>query len=262
MGARATMRIIAERYEAVSQNAGGRPIVVSSERLCGWGGAKLCSDEEEKRYPPSPTDSKYLNAGGYIGPADALATMINAVIELKETAVGEQEEKARESDQYFFKRFFWDHQDMIALDYHQRIFGNFLEVVNKPCDNDWVPQCAVMPCCTESDNFREFHKLFYGRYKVQDCAVWRGDHLPISWHGNGAGKWLYLLSLDSLSLHCGMVANITLARYPVEMLEGVFNRFEKRSSAQAAQWPGGFLLRDARAPIQREDIPAECEGRS
>jgi len=256
--ARATARLIAERYEAVATGAGPdghggprRPVVASTERLCGWGGAKLCSDADEARYPESPTDSKYLNAGGYMGPADALATMISAVLELKESAQGEELEKGRDSDQYYFKRYFWDNQHMIAMDYHQSIFGNFLEVVNKPCENDWLPQCARKPCCTESDDFRRFADLFYGRYEVRGCAVWRGSNLPVSWHGNGAGKWLWLLALDRLALECAPAANVTLARYPVEMLRDVYDKFEKRSISQQ-DWFGGFLLR---GPMSLSEAP-------
>lgn len=252
--ARITASIIIERYDAISGGVDGqgpwKPIVASSERLCGWGGAKLCSDEDERRYPDSPTDSKYLNAGGYLGPADAISTMITAVLELKENARGDVREKGRDSDQYFFKRYFWEHQDMIALDYNQSIFGNFLEVVNRPCENDWVPQCAKRPCCTESDNFRHFHKLFYGRYQVRGCAVWRDGNLPVSWHGNGAGKWLYLLALNRLALQCAAPANLTLARFPADMLEGVFEKFERRVATMTVDWPSGFVMLEAATPSE------------
>lgn len=209
-----TSRVIAERYEALASGPPRRDIVMSTERLCGWGGAKFCSPEDEARYPEAPTDSKYLNAGGYIGPAEALSEMISAVLQMKRTATGEHKEKGRMSDQYFFKLYFWDHQDRIALDYHQSIFGNFLEISNRPCESDFAPICAVKPCCTESDNFRRFHQIFFSRYKVKGCAVWRKNNLPISWHGNGAGKWLYLLALDQLSVRCGPAANVTREQMP------------------------------------------------
>jgi len=262
-----TTRVIIERYEAIANGVAGtsdaslrRPIVASTERLCGWGGARLCSDEEEQRYPMAPTDSKYLNAGGYLGPSEALSEMITTVLRMKENATGEEMEKARDSDQYFFKRYFWDHQGLIALDYNQSIFGNFLEVVNRRCENDWLPQCAVRPCCTESDNFRRFHKIFHGRYEVRGCAVWRQRNLPVSWHGNGAGKWLYLLALDGLSLQCAPVANLTLEQYPLESLKGIFDRFEERSAAERGVWPGGFLLRDPKAPVEApsKEPPLDC----
>jgi len=257
----ATARLIVERYEAIVGSEGQRkPIVASTERLCGWGGAKLCSDEDMARYPPSPTDSRFLNAGGYLGPAKALATMILAVLNMKESATGDEQEKSRDSDQYFFKRYFWDNPDKIAMDYNQSIFGNFLEVVNKPCENDWVPQCDVKPCCTESDNFREFHRIFYGRYQVRGCAVWRGDNLPVSWHGNGAGKWLYLLALDRLSLFCPSVANLTLTGYPTDSLRHLFGRFNHRSASGDYAWRSGFLLRHPSAPLDppNEELSAEC----
>eukprot|EP00434_Breviolum_minutum_P003605 symbB.v1.2.003174.t1/scaffold173.1/size339812/17 len=107
-----------ERFESLSYAlASGPPrrdIIMSTERLCGWGGAKFCSNEDEARYPKAPTDSKYLNAGGYIGPAKALSDMISAVLHLKRTATGEHKEKGQMSDQYFFKLYFWDHQDLLG----------------------------------------------------------------------------------------------------------------------------------------------------
>lgn len=257
----ATARLLAERYEAVASSSGTRkPIVFSTERLCGWGGAKLCSEEDEARYPESPTDSKYLNAGGYMGPAGALSEMIDDVLLRKESADEVDTEKGRDSDQYFFKRYFWDNKHMIALDYGQTIFGNFLEIVNKLCENDWVPLCAVKPCCTESDHFKTFHSTFYGRYDVRRCSVWRQGNLPASWHGNGAGKWLWLLALDRLSLQCGTAANFTLARYPQEMLRGVFDKFERRALQESGTWAGGFLLRQATGLIELPEggLPAEC----
>eukprot|EP00913_Durusdinium_trenchii_P025469 g23908.t1 len=181
---------------ALASGPAPRAIIMSTERLCGWGGAKFCSIEDEARYPEAPTDSKYLNAGGYIGPAE---DMISAVLRMKSTATGEHRQKGQLSDQYFFKL-------------------NFLEIANRPCESDWAPVCAVKPCCTESDNFRRFHQLFFSRYKVKGCAVWRENNLPISWHGNGAGKWLYLLALDQLSLRCGPAANVTRAQMPEQMM--------------------------------------------
>merc|ERR1712048_565047 len=160
--------------------------------------------------------------GGYIGPAYALADMIFAVLEAKNAASGAEREKSAESDQYFFKRYFWDNQDTIALDYNQSIFGNFLEVSKRSCESGWIPQCAFKPCCTESDNFYLMPELFYGHYEVRGCAVWRDGNLPISWHGNGAGKWLYLLSLDGLSRHCAIVANLTLKRYDTGLVQDLF----------------------------------------
>ncbi|CAJ1388452.1 unnamed protein product [Effrenium voratum] len=251
-----TARVIARRYEELA--APPRAIVMSTERLCGWGGARFCSQEDEARYPEAPTDSKYLNAGGYVGPAEELLEMLSAVLHMKSTAVGEHYEKGQLSDQYFFKLYFWDHQDRIALDYHQKIFGNFLEISNRPCDTDWAPTCAVKPCCTESDNFRRFHELFYERFTVKACAVWREDNLPVSWHGNGAGKWLYLLALDQLSLNCGPAANVTRAQMPEQMMADLFHKYEARAQSEGDNWPGGFLTSVATHLEEPSDEIPQC----
>ena len=34
-----------------------------------------------------------------------------------------------------------------------------------------------------SDSFRRLHEVFYGNYRVEACALWRRENLPIAWHG-------------------------------------------------------------------------------
>lgn len=237
--AEAVSRIIIERYEAIV--AGSRSeVVFSSERLCGWGGGHICSDQDDSRYPQAPTDSKYLNAGGYIGPAPALLRILQWVL-AKATAVREgktgsdplrwkttaQDAIAGETDQYFFKMYFWEHPESVTLDYHQYIFGNFVEVEGAVCRDGWRPRCSMQPCCTVSDSFRRFQEIFYGNYRIETCALWRKNNLPITWHGNGAGKWLWLLSLEELSRNCPFVANLTVQRYPVQAILDLFDRFDE-----------------------------------
>lgn len=239
-----TALLIVRRYEEILGTS-GKQVIFSTERLCGWGGAHLCSDEDEARYPEAPTDSKYLNAGGYIGPAAVLERIISDVLEMAQTAktnaeLGDLRAKTTaensaggETDQYFFKVYFWTHPEVVAMDYYQGIFGNFLEVKRQPCENGWRPQCAFQPCCTESDEFRRFHEVFYGKYEVRECAVWRQGKLPVSWHGNGLGKWIWLISLNELSSSCNYFARLVLSNYPVTMLDGIFERFER---IQTRRW--------------------------
>merc|ERR1712194_319308 len=33
-------------------------------------------------------------------------------------------------------------------------------------------------------------------------------NLPVTWHGNGCGKWIYILSLDTMAQQCPMVAEL------------------------------------------------------
>jgi len=85
--------------------------------------------------------------------------------------------------------------------------------------------------------------------------------LPVSWHGNGAGKWLWLLALDRLVLQCSPAANLTVARYPEKVLQGVYDRFEERSARFGEAWPGGFLLRSALSLAEAPtELPQSCLG--
>ncbi|CAK9032158.1 Asparagine synthetase [glutamine-hydrolyzing] 1 (Glutamine-dependent asparagine synthetase 1) [Durusdinium trenchii] len=236
-------RLIVERYEAIVAGSSVE-VVFSSERLCGWGGGHICSEEDDARYPPAPTESKYLNAGGYLGPAAALLRILRWVLARTDTREegGEalrwkttaQDAAGGETDQYFFKMYFWEHPESVTLDYHQSIFGNFVEVEGKPCHDGWRPRCSMQPCCTVSDSFRQLQQVFYGNYRVDGCALWRQNTLPITWHGNGAGKWLWLLSLEELSRSCPFIANLTVQRYPVQPILDLFDRFD-RSRVQIQQ---------------------------
>lgn len=231
--------LVIRRYEEILGAGAGRKAIFSSERVCGWGGAHMCSDADLARYPEAPTDSRFLNAGGYIGPASVLMRIIGAVLSIagrakQDAGFGDLRAKTTatdaaggETDQYFFKLHFWEHPDEIALDYHQSIFGNFLEVEGVPCYDGWRPTCAAQPCCTLSDDFKRFHRTFYGSYEVRGCSVWRKGRLPISWHGNGAGKWLWLIALEELTRVCTYVANLTVQQYPIEPIEKLFEEFDQ-----------------------------------
>ena len=133
--------------------------------------------------------------------------MARLVVQVIELSRGHAE--SENSDQFFFKKTFWEDQSSIALDYDQVLFGNFLEIREEPCENGWAAPCAIRPCCTASDNFWQFASVF-AKYQVQGCSVWRFDNLPVSWHGNGAGKWMYLIALDRLALTCGPAAAKTI----------------------------------------------------
>eukprot|EP00397_Hematodinium_sp_SG-2012_P007351 GEMP01007396.1.p1 GENE.GEMP01007396.1~~GEMP01007396.1.p1 ORF type:complete len:733 (+),score=152.95 GEMP01007396.1:611-2809(+) len=211
----------------------GKRIVVSAERICGWGGAYLCSHEEADRYPDSPTSAKFLNAGGYLGRAKDLHSMISEVIEQRAMHCGPNPDSrycggpGGEADQYFFMQYFWNHMDIVALDYHHSIFGNFLEVGRFTCENQWKPRCAFTPCCTESDAITTFNLTYNARYKTRECAVWRQDNLPVLWHGNGAGKWFYLISLNRLISHCQHVAQEALEQFDEDNMLYIILGMEK-----------------------------------
>ena len=132
-------------------------------------------------------------------------------------------------DQYLFMKFFWESMDIAALDYHQLIFGNFIEIEQMPCPDGWKPRCAISPCCTLSDRIENFSNFMYNVYSVNECSVYRRDHLPIMWHGNGCGKWLYLLSLDQLSHKCTPVSqlSVTVVRDSIYEDNDMLQRLER-----------------------------------
>jgi len=208
----------------------GKPIVISSERLCGWGGAFLCSQEEADRFPDGPTSSKFLNAGGYVGLARDLHSMISEVIATRAELCDKDPDSRYcggpdgQADQYFFINYFWNHQDTVALDYHHEIFGNFVEVGETVCRNGWKPRCAFKPCCTESDEILEFNRTYNDRYEVNNCTVTRHGHTPITWHGNGVGKWFFFISLQRVVRNCAHVANEMWKVFSVDqMMEGIYS---------------------------------------
>lgn len=341
--------------------------IIPIKTFLSWGGAHLCTIQDEARFPHSPTSSKYLNAGGYIGAATNLAQMVREVRSFaEECQSSEVLRRTRECgsgegnpDQYLFMKFFWANQDTVALDVHQSIFGNFIEIEKDICPDGWKPRCAVTPCCTTSDRIENFGRLAYRQYQTRGCGTFRRvvdvpgfDHpervwanyleggaaadseeeysssneiyktendppwnpplnlgrtelqsylqkketylmgssedsesetltdissdsegnvklkpnfklsfnstelslsptlhdktnyphqdidlfnLPISWHGNGCGKWIYILSLDALSGQCPVVSHLaaTEGRHRLKQDQEVLTRLE---NMQKRRW--------------------------
>ncbi|KAF4726951.1 hypothetical protein FOZ62_023591, partial [Perkinsus olseni] len=243
----------------------GKPIVMSTERLCGWGGANECSEEEIARFPEASTDSRFLNAGAYMGGRDALLSMLSWVIEFAGTA-------DFKSDQRLFFEFYWSHPHLVALDHQQLLFGNFIETVGVPCPDGWKPPCAHQPCCTISDDFALFNETL-GLYDVRGCEVARrvdsGDHrLPIAWHGNGVGKWMFLLIVDELARQCPPVAEAILSSTSADNILSGFaaighhqERSESYRAATASREVGGMgvsALLDTMEPGSGEVMGTEA----
>ncbi|KAF4677404.1 hypothetical protein FOL47_001616 [Perkinsus chesapeaki] len=196
-----------------------KPIVMSTEQLCGWGGANECNEEEIGRFPKAPTNSRFLNAGAYIGERSALISMLIWVINFANSS-------DFKSDQRLFFEYYWSHSQLIALDYHQVMFGNFIETVPVACPDGWKPPCAQQPCCTISDDFGLFNETL-GLYDIRGCEIRRrlsGSEyrLPVAWHGNGVGKWIFLLVVDELARECPAVAEAILNATSVD---GILNGF-------------------------------------
>lgn len=103
---------VGEKQELISRfEKFTKPIVFGAE--------KLCSPDKnlEGSYPPSPTDFRFLNSGGFIGRVWALRRCMSdyAYSDLVE-------------DQRFWTKKFLENLDLIELDYENRIFLNCVDV--------------------------------------------------------------------------------------------------------------------------------------
>jgi len=154
----------------------------------------------------------------------------------------------------------------IALDYYQSIFGNTIEIEQHACVDGWKPRCAIEPCCTQSDRIEHFGHLGYTKFLVRECSVFRrneilppgavggaaaggsqsGDpggvasvNLPITWHGNGCGKWLFLIALDQLSTD----------QFPLACFDGGLSPPQSHATARSAVF---FVLRRRPAVYRAE----------
>ena len=61
-----------------------------------------------------------------------------------------------------------------------------------------------------SDSFRRFQEIFYGNYRIETCALWRKNNLPITWHG-------YLAYLGIGSRIGGLRHNMGVCKNPASI---------------------------------------------
>merc|ERR1711865_288315 len=90
-------------------------------------------------------------------------------------------------------------------------------------------------CCPTTFMFDRLHETYFARFAVEGCIIRRGDEMPISWHGDGLGKWMHLLALTDLAGDCHRVARLVLANHPVDMLDHLFARFSATQKPGSAQ---------------------------
>lgn len=107
----AAKREILNKYEKFP-----RPLVFSAEKPCHPPG-------NSHKFPTSETSLRFLNSGGYIGPA---GVMLKALDEIQ--AKGFQ---LGSCDQLAWQKLFWARPDVIALDYRAEIFLCMAEGPNK-----------------------------------------------------------------------------------------------------------------------------------
>lgn len=95
----------------------GRALIFTAEKNC-WPYAELASE-----YPPSPTQFRYINCGGFIGEVGLIAELLTTYSHPPAgTNSLEADQRYRWSNQYYWTRVYLIHQDLIMLDYQAEIF--------------------------------------------------------------------------------------------------------------------------------------------
>merc|ERR1711934_641446 len=88
----------------------------------------------------------------------------------------------------------------------------------------------VSRCCPAASSFDWLHETYYSPYAVEGCVLRREGRMPISWHGDGLGKWTYLLALTDLAFNCHRIARLVITNHPTDMLDHLFSSLLPRRS--------------------------------
>jgi len=217
---RRAARIVSGRYTHVIHLRGAEtvaPVVAATETIC-RSGDWPCAAEDAVGGP-------FLHAGGLVGFPEALEDLLTKLLILSA--------ETGETDANTLLRFYhhW-RPDVVVPDDHELLFGSFAVALPGPC-NQSNPRtfhgafCAPEPCCPIGSDFELLHH-FYDKFLVEGCIVRAHAGTvegPVSWHGDGVSKWLYLLAVQKLATTCQTVAQSILRHHPADMLEYVTRHF-------------------------------------
>mmetsp|Transcript_73155 Transcript_73155/g.114522 ORF Transcript_73155/g.114522 Transcript_73155/m.114522 type:complete len:525 (+) Transcript_73155:37-1611(+) len=234
-------RHVMARYEAAiadtTHPTSDRPVVVATDVLC-YG----CTEEEAMLH--------FLRPGGLAGSAEGLALVVHEILSVAE----DTNKDGRVNPAHGLRQLLLrpDMLGWLVPDRKQRLFGSFAEAVPGPCpdgsrsqttfctDSAFTAASASVsedryPCCPVGADLHSLHEAYYPRYSVQGCAMRRFGDMPVSFHGDGPGKWPYILALHDLASNCRRVARLVLHNHPVDMLDHVFKLFSDTQQPGAAQ---------------------------
>jgi hypothetical protein len=243
-------RRLTDAYEAVLADAGvsphERPVVVATERICRHGNEAPCTAEE--------ASTPFLYAGGFAGSAEGLSKVAASM--LQDLSAKPAGTAASWQDATVFLRRFAQRPQSVGLvvgDHRQRLFGSLAEAVPGPCPEGQgvTTFCIgdieaakkkvemvgdnVSRCCPAASSFDWLHETYYSPYAVEGCVLRREGRMPISWHGDGLGKWTYLLALTDLAFNCHRIARLVITNHPTDMLDHLFSLFAATQKPGSAQ---------------------------
>lgn len=167
-----------------------KPIVFTAERNC-WPYAGLSG-----KFPLSASPARYLNCGGFIGPAGAIAFLLRKYPSppsshgffqkinwrIKRILSGKESDPDniyKWSNQYYWSHVFLENQDMIALDYNSEIFLELAPALNELMPNlkQFRAQMEESPLYKnersriEADCRFMDHRLLYAPTQTTPCQV-------------------------------------------------------------------------------------------
>ena len=203
---------IFQKYDCIRH---GKELVMATESTC-WVG-RYCTEEDMKRFysgVSAPSYSAFVNSGLLIGSPLRLYDMFSEIVERNGSAfIPKYKGTMKYDDQMAFVQYYDRHRDIVALDYHQHLFGSIV-TSHKSERTHTIPFVCVKQDSPPAEDIYDFNcddmtskaqRLGSLRLNPSTCLYVRhaealksdprlyeayrtlaGD--PVIWHGNGAGK--------------------------------------------------------------------------
>ena len=124
------------KYDCVRQN---KSLVMSTESSC-WIG-RICTQEDIQRYyghASSPSYSSFINSGLSMGSPSALVHLLEYVVSSNASLIN-----GKLDDQLGYASYFATFPSLVALDYHQELFGSLAFAVKINDENTSSLTCEI-----------------------------------------------------------------------------------------------------------------------
>jgi hypothetical protein len=207
------------KYDCVRQN---KSLVMSTESSC-WVG-RICTKEDIKHYyghASSPSYSSFINSGLSMGSPSALVHLLEYVVSSNASLINGLLE-----DQRGYASYFAAYPSLVALDYHQELFGSLALAVKVNDDNTVSLTCEKSIEAEMRAQTAFLHKL--------DCDGLDSTILP-------------LRKFHVQNTNCSIVRYRNPARYKVEYPYA----FNCADLSKEIYSKGGFYLDQALCAIMR-----------
>lgn len=213
--------VLWHRFDCARNN---KQIVVSSESNC-WIG-RYCT-KEDVSYLYSDIKVKgynmFINSGAIMGRLEEISLMLSNVTTSQHLYHIFNGKKTKFDDQYAIALYAKDNRNVVEIDYHQVLFGNYPLIRGSEegaekhnpfvCKNDSSVDSPVVDTCRNYVHQIAQYSVY--KFDYETCRVTRHtDKIPqhsllrdvvatvssdpCLWHGNGFGKQIYISHLKDL----------------------------------------------------------------